>query len=164
MLRTLVSGHLLFEIKNCSMFYSTEMSMIFFYFDARIFPILIQSDNGRTPSILQPCLVFISVDGGFTDWSSWGSCTQSCGGGTQQRTRACTNPAPQHGGSDCVGDTTEEQACGTSTCSGIYIYEFLYSFCNISILVFWISIYFVYWLIYFSCSCMCVRSEFFGVF
>merc|ERR1711970_1431682 len=38
------------------------------------------------------------IDGGFTDWSSWGQCSEPCGQGDHSRTRTCTNPAPQHGG------------------------------------------------------------------
>jgi len=49
------------------------------------------------------------VDGGWTDW---GTCSQSCGGGTQ--TRSCTNPTPANGGADCVGSNT--QSCNTQAC------------------------------------------------
>ena len=49
------------------------------------------------------------VDGG---WSSWNSCSLSCGGGTQ--TRTCTNPAPSGGGAPCSGPSS--QSCNTHSC------------------------------------------------
>ena len=49
------------------------------------------------------------VDGG---WSSWSSCSTSCGGGTQ--TRTCTNPSPSCGGSSCSGSSS--QSCNTQAC------------------------------------------------
>ena len=56
------------------------------------------------------------IDGGWSAWSSWGTCTVTCGGGTQIRTRTCTNPAPSNGGADCVGSTSETRACNTQVC------------------------------------------------
>jgi len=67
------------------------------------------------------------IDGGFSAWSSWsnaggyddgagGTCSVSCGTGTQNRTRTCTNPTPQYGGSSCSGSTSEDQACNTGEC------------------------------------------------
>ncbi|XP_078378120.1 properdin-like [Oculina patagonica] len=56
------------------------------------------------------------VDGGWSDWSAWGSCTVTCGGGTQTRTRTCTNPPPSNGGLPCSGPATESQQCGTASC------------------------------------------------
>ena len=50
------------------------------------------------------------VDGG---WSSFGTCSATCGGGTQ--TRTCTNPAPAYGGADCVGSAS--QSCNTQACA-----------------------------------------------
>jgi len=52
-----------------------------------------------------------TVNGG---WSPWGSCSVSCGGGSQ--TRTCTNPSPENGGDDCVGSS--RQACNTNGCGG----------------------------------------------
>jgi hypothetical protein len=49
------------------------------------------------------------VNGG---WSGWGTCSATCGGGTQ--TRSCNNPAPANNGSDCSGDAY--QACNTQAC------------------------------------------------
>jgi len=51
------------------------------------------------------------IDGG---WSNWGTCSKTCGGGTQKRT--CTNPAPSCGGDSCSGSDT--QACNTQPCTG----------------------------------------------
>ncbi|XP_078312841.1 properdin-like [Crassostrea virginica] len=51
------------------------------------------------------------VDGAWSDWSSWSPCSNSCGEGQETRTRTCTNPAPEHGGKDCPGDSKETRAC-----------------------------------------------------
>jgi hypothetical protein len=56
------------------------------------------------------------VDGIFTPWSNWGSCTKSCGGGTQNRTRTYT-PAI-NGGVDLAdkANINESRACNTQLC------------------------------------------------
>jgi len=46
-------------------------------------------------------------------WSSWSTCSATCGGGTE--TRTCTSPAPSSLGAQCVGDST--QACNTQACT-----------------------------------------------
>ncbi|XP_033736371.1 uncharacterized protein LOC117324562 [Pecten maximus] len=56
------------------------------------------------------------IDGGWSSWGGWGSCTVSCGGGSQQKTRSCTNPSPQHGGANCPNSATASQACNTHNC------------------------------------------------
>nr|XP_022339845.1 semaphorin-5B-like [Crassostrea virginica] len=56
------------------------------------------------------------IDGQWTSWGSYGSCTVTCGGGSQSRSRSCTNPAPQYGGASCVGFTSSSQACNTHNC------------------------------------------------
>ena len=53
-----------------------------------------------------------TVNGG---WSSWSSCSVSCGGGVH--TRACSNPRPAHGGKACSGDGTGR--CNTERCAGM---------------------------------------------
>jgi hypothetical protein len=62
-----------------------------------------------------PC-VCLPVDGGWSGWSSWSGCSASCGGGTQSRTRSCTNPSPNICGSGCSGASSESQACNTQAC------------------------------------------------
>ncbi|CAH1263786.1 HMCN1 [Branchiostoma lanceolatum] len=56
------------------------------------------------------------VAGSWSDWSSWGSCSATCGGGSRQRLRACTNPAPMYGGADCPGVSTQTQECNLHEC------------------------------------------------
>ena len=61
----------------------------------------------------------ISVDGNWTAWADWGECSRSCGGGLHSRLRACTNPAPRHGGKDCVGKSDQIRPCNTQSCPGM---------------------------------------------
>ena len=49
--------------------------------------------------------------GGWTPWSEWSGCSQSCGMGLKTRHRQCGNPAPAHGGNVCVGRDVDEQYC-----------------------------------------------------
>lgn len=67
-------------------------------------------------------MFFVSVDGGWTAWSSWGTCTVSCGGGSQQKDRTCTNPTPQYGGAQCQGVTFLTQTCNTQVCISKYFW------------------------------------------
>ena len=64
----------------------------------------------RLQHIYYPC----TVDGGWSDFGDWSECSADCGGGTQTRTRTCTNPAPANGGAYCVGSATETQDCNTA--------------------------------------------------
>ena len=66
----------------------------------------------------------LTVDGGWTEWT-WedvDECSVMCGGGTkdQERSRECSNPAPQFGGASCAGDDhqTQEVTCGQDECGG----------------------------------------------
>ena len=58
------------------------------------------------------------VDGMWSCWSSWSTCSATCGGGHYMRTRSCTNPAPAYGGDICLGLHTEEALCNTQPCPG----------------------------------------------
>jgi len=55
------------------------------------------------------CNICNAVDG---QWSSWSTCSLSCGGGLQ--TRMCNHPAPSQGGLPCGGYNF--QYCGTDPC------------------------------------------------
>ncbi|XP_019614624.1 PREDICTED: coadhesin-like [Branchiostoma belcheri] len=56
------------------------------------------------------------VDGMWSTWMTWSTCSQSCGGGTQARQRACNNPAPANGGNACVGSQEQSRQCSTWAC------------------------------------------------
>merc|ERR1712002_1041560 len=56
----------------------------------------------------------IKVDG---EWSEWGECSKTCGGGWKKR--SCTNPPPAHGGADCAVDVygpKDKESCNTEEC------------------------------------------------
>ncbi|XP_057684686.1 adhesion G protein-coupled receptor B1-like isoform X3 [Corythoichthys intestinalis] len=54
------------------------------------------------------------VDGRWNAWSSWGSCSKTCGGGIQQRQRACEGP--YFGGVPCPGERGEQKRCNEKRC------------------------------------------------
>ncbi|XP_062508274.1 SCO-spondin-like [Corticium candelabrum] len=60
----------------------------------------------------QPC----PVNGGWTWWSIWSSCSLTCEGGKQNRTRQCTNPLPRYGGLGCPGPNVDIQECAYVNC------------------------------------------------
>jgi hypothetical protein len=68
------------------------------------------------------CIVFFlgynSVDGHWGSWSAWSSCDVTCENGTQTRSRTCTDPAPAHGGIDCIGSNITTKSCSRKLCPG----------------------------------------------
>ncbi|XP_073996502.1 semaphorin 5c isoform X4 [Rhodnius prolixus] len=52
-----------------------------------------------------------TLHGGWTAWSSWSACSQTCGVAVKTRRRTCGAPAPQHGGRVCVGQDRVEMYC-----------------------------------------------------
>ncbi|XP_060132638.1 hemicentin-1 isoform X1 [Zootoca vivipara] len=56
------------------------------------------------------------VNGKWASWSSWSACTMSCGGGTRQRTRDCSDPPPQYGGHKCEGNDMQVDFCNSDPC------------------------------------------------
>ena len=61
------------------------------------------------------------VNGGWGDWTSWGSCSRTCGGGRSTRKRRCNNPQPSSGGQQCSDDDSESRECNTHSCRGTYL-------------------------------------------
>lgn len=61
---------------------------------------------------------FDPVHGNWGDWSSWGSCTLSCGGGKRERLRKCDSPPPTDGGRYCPGQDKQITYCNKEACPG----------------------------------------------
>ncbi|XP_027036187.1 uncharacterized protein LOC113664759 [Pocillopora damicornis] len=57
------------------------------------------------------------IDGNWTRWTPWTTCTRKCGGGVQSRLRSCTNPQPSSGGQYCVGKASDTRMCNTQECA-----------------------------------------------
>lgn len=59
----------------------------------------------------------------YSDWSHWSSCSATCGGGTQERTRRCSFPKDTQGGVDCssLGPSLETRECNALLCPGMSI-------------------------------------------
>ena len=56
------------------------------------------------------------VDGEWAEWDNWTECSVSCGNGTVQRRRACSDPLPDNGGLYCNGSDTEIEQCSLDPC------------------------------------------------
>ncbi|XP_069477830.1 adhesion G protein-coupled receptor B1 isoform X4 [Ambystoma mexicanum] len=54
------------------------------------------------------------VDGTWLFWSSWGSCSTTCGGGMQMRDRLCDGPYFE--GEKCQGPSEENKECNDNKC------------------------------------------------
>ncbi|XP_056002317.1 coadhesin-like [Ostrea edulis] len=57
------------------------------------------------------------VDGGWSAWSAYSMCSETCGQGVQIKLRTCTNPIPRYGGNGCVGSTNATRSCQLRECS-----------------------------------------------
>ena len=77
--------------------------------------------------IIYFCVYLISVDGQWSPWGEFDVCSATCGGGSKQRIRSCTNPSPQYNGLDCEGLNhtklskiwnTDFQICNNYICPG----------------------------------------------
>ena len=51
----------------------------------------------------------------WKDWVNWSSCSKTCGGGTQLRSRRVM-VHEENGGVACAGDSSELQVCSTENC------------------------------------------------
>ena len=69
-------------------------------------------------SHLSLCSATGVVHGGWSPWQPWGSCTRSCGSGSQTRIRTCTNPPPRNGGNNCLGANLQCRSCNSNSCPG----------------------------------------------
>ena len=59
----------------------------------------------------------VPVNGGWSNFGSWGACSTSCGPGTKYRYRTCSNPYPANGGANCSGLDYESTSCNPGSCA-----------------------------------------------
>ncbi|XP_032239033.2 coadhesin [Nematostella vectensis] len=73
-----------------------------------------------------------TIAGGFSQWSGWSQCSESCGQGLRGRARVCNNPAPGRLGEHCAGKDHEIEQCGERHCpmNGGYTEWSEYSKCD----------------------------------
>ena len=62
-------------------------------------------------SKLSLCYCLLTVNGGWSTWTSWSMCSSSVARGISQRQRTCSNPTPSALGRDCNGDSTDKRPC-----------------------------------------------------
>ncbi|XP_060578405.1 uncharacterized protein LOC132735468 [Ruditapes philippinarum] len=73
--------------------------------------------NCTCPQYYSGVLCQISpVNGNWSDWTAWSSCSRSCGSGNQTRFRQCDSPSPGPGGIPCEGDEFDSKPCNLSKC------------------------------------------------
>jgi len=58
------------------------------------------------------------VDGRWSSWGRWSSCSRTCGKGEQRRVRTCTDPPASSGGRECTGDRFQNNVCFLRRCAG----------------------------------------------
>ncbi|XP_052761308.1 SCO-spondin-like [Mya arenaria] len=64
-----------------------------------------------------------TVEGSWTVWSDWSTCSRTCEGGDQQRMRTCSDPLPVCGGVACPGENVEYADCnGNVSCCDVTSY------------------------------------------
>lgn len=59
------------------------------------------------------------VHGGWSVWTLWTPCSNTCGGGQSKRKRKCDNPKPANGGRDCRGSKNQTRKCNDGACPKI---------------------------------------------
>ncbi|XP_052773864.1 coadhesin-like [Mya arenaria] len=64
----------------------------------------------------QECAGHLISNGGWSLWTSYTTCSHSCGSGSQDRWRYCNNPSPAHGGAYCSGPQHESRPCHERGC------------------------------------------------
>ncbi|CAD6194646.1 unnamed protein product [Caenorhabditis auriculariae] len=62
----------------------------------------------------RPCRLSCRLDGGWSAWTEWSSCSTSC---HRFRTRSCTLPPPMNGGQSCFGDDLDTDVCPPHLCN-----------------------------------------------
>ena len=85
----------------------------------------------------KPITLLQTLDGSWSEWSPWSSCSKSCLSksdgltpGTKERSRKCDSPKPQNNGRECLGEATDSSTCSTELCNGTWEEWSLWSPCS----------------------------------
>ena len=75
----------------------------------------------RSYALLRPMFVHMitslsDVNGSWSNYGQWSSCSGSCGGATRFRQRSCTNPCQRGNGDFCPGNRLEVEICNNTSC------------------------------------------------
>ncbi|XP_060607973.1 coadhesin-like [Ruditapes philippinarum] len=62
------------------------------------------------------CNLCSLVDGNWAEWSLWSNCNGTCDRSIRFRERACSNPAPIHGGLHCTVNSKKRETCSMPLC------------------------------------------------
>ena len=110
--RRILSSNPDFLFLSSNPFDSEKTKSLLFDGDLRIGWIM---DTGPCVQSFNLFFESFSVDGGFTEWSEWSTCSQVGGepaaGDCLCRSRTCTNPKPIYGGAKCDGPNVEVANC-----------------------------------------------------
>ncbi|XP_060566969.1 coadhesin-like [Ruditapes philippinarum] len=69
-------------------------------------------------------------NGGWSDWVTWSTCSESCGVGVKTRSRSCTNPVPGTHGEPCVGDPIQVETCNEEECQSVAFNAYYITDCS----------------------------------
>jgi len=56
-------------------------------------------------------VLVLTVNGDWSMWSEWGSCSVTCDVGIQRRDRSCSDPYPDNYGDHCFGESRDDRIC-----------------------------------------------------
>ena len=89
--------------------------------DILVYLHLIDTSNKSLRKLKMSILHFTgqAINGGWSSYGPFGSCTKSCGGGLKFRRRTCNNPPPSNGGLVCPGLSVLYTICNNQRCPGI---------------------------------------------
>ena len=81
----------------------------------RFFKLVVVTSYSSSSSSSSPLSL---VDGNWSAWETWSTCSKTCDNGTRTRVRSCNNPAPAHEGKDCAGEGKKSEVCLVRHCPG----------------------------------------------
>ncbi|XP_037550324.1 SCO-spondin-like [Nematolebias whitei] len=84
--------------------------------------------NGKMKCGTVPC----PVDCGWSSWTQWSACSQTCDVGVRRRYRSGTNPPLAFGGRPCKGERVGIDTCSIEPCLGIKEPWSMWSECSVT--------------------------------